>query len=883
MQKSDKAMVVVDEANLASSSTSGFIRVLHVDDDLSFLEVSRQILSIEGNFEIDIETSVDGAFKRLRSQSYDVVICDYEMPKKDGLQFLKELREEKSEIPFILFTGKGREEVAIKALNLGSDAYINKLGDPETVYGELSHALLKTVERKRSKKQLADSELKYRSLVEDMLQGIIIAQGFQPCIVFANPAMERITGFSSEELYSFSPKEIGKLIHPSDREVFLNRLSKRYAGEDIESSYEFRGIRKDGSMTWVEVRSSLIEYNGHRAVQGVFLDITERKKAEELLKKSEEQLKAIISNAPIGIATSDSNEYFLSANESFCKILGYSENELRKLTFRDITFEGDIQESILNNQKLSSGQIPFFSQEKRYIRKDGALINGKITVSVMRDKEGKPVFFIAELEDITEKKKSELELEQKYEVLDRVTESIGAGLVIIGKDYRIVWANTALRKVGFVPNKKCHQIFNRLDTVCPDCGVKKVFEQNVPYDTHEYESKKSEGESIWVELIATPLKNRDGNVTAAIELVVPITERKKAEETLENNKNYFETLLNSVLSGIIVVDGETREIVDANPAAMGFIGATKEEVVGKVCHQFICPNENGRCPIMDLGRTLDKTEEVMLTADGQSRPVIKSVVKVKHNGRTLLVENYVDISALKKIEENLKENQARLELMNEKLRVVGGLIRHDVRNKLCGVTGNTYLIKKKMGDRTEIAGCVGSVEQSCKEIERLFDFAKMYEQLGVEELKYIEVDRAINEASALFSSLNLKVVNDCHGLTLLADSFLRQMFYNFIDNTIKYGRKATTVRIYFEEIKHDSICLIYEDNGVGVTTEDKPRLFCEGFSTGGSTGFGLFLSKRMMEIYGWEIKEAGQPEEGVKFIITIPMMNKKGQFNYQTA
>jgi DNA-binding NtrC family response regulator len=151
-----------------------YLRILHVDDDICFLEVSRQILEMEGKFEIDNATSVDEAFQKLGAKSYDVVISDYEMPSKNGLDFLHELREQKNNIAFIIFTGRGREEVAVKALNLGADSYINKNGSPETVYCELADAINKTVERKKSKQLLVESEMKYRTVVEKSLQGILI-------------------------------------------------------------------------------------------------------------------------------------------------------------------------------------------------------------------------------------------------------------------------------------------------------------------------------------------------------------------------------------------------------------------------------------------------------------------------------------------------------------------------------------------------------------------------------------------------------------------------------------------------------------------------------------------------------------------------------------
>jgi signal transduction histidine kinase len=115
---------------------------------------------------------------------------------------------------------------------------------------------------------------------------------------------------------------------------------------------------------------------------------------------------------------------------------------------------------------------------------------------------------------------------------------------------------------------------------------------------------------------------------------------------------------------------------------------------------------------------------------------------------------------------------------------------------------------------------------------------------------------------------------------VLADSFLSQMFYNFIDNTRKHSKNATTIKISYEKTDSE-LRLIYEDNGAGISQENKLNLFKEGFSTGGSSGFGLFLIKRMIQVYGWEISEIGEPGRGVKFLITIPKKNKKGQFTYQ--
>jgi PAS domain S-box-containing protein len=378
------------------------IRVLHVDDDASFLQVSKQILmSIDSVFEVDCAYSVDDAFLRLSNKEYDVIVSDYDMPYKNGLDFLKQLNKQKIDRSFILFTGKGREEVAVQALNLGADGYFSKYGSVETVYGELAH-----------------------------------------------------------------------------------------------------GIKM----------------------------VTQKRKAEQSLKSREEQLEAIVSNAPIGIAVSDSNKYFLSANEEFCRILGFSEEELKKMTFEDVTHVEDLQESRANVEKLACKRASFFTQEKRYVKKDGTTIYGKVTVKAVNGKQNKPAIFVVELEDITEKKKSTVELENKYELLEKVTESLDAGLAIVSKDYQVVWANKILRDLGVAPNKKCYQTFNNLESVCPDCGVRKILEENVNYDVHEFKSVNSKGKNIWVELRVTPIRDKHGNVASALELAVPITRSREKEK-----------------------------------------------------------------------------------------------------------------------------------------------------------------------------------------------------------------------------------------------------------------------------------------------------------------------------------------------------------------
>jgi signal transduction histidine kinase len=212
----------------------------------------------------------------------------------------------------------------------------------------------------------------------------------------------------------------------------------------------------------------------------------------------------------------------------------------------------------------------------------------------------------------------------------------------------------------------------------------------------------------------------------------------------------------------------------------------------------------------------------------------------------------------------------KIQELNEKLRVISNLTRHDINNKLTSVNAHTYLLKNDYPQQPDIIEHANEIEQAVQDSVRIFEFAKIYENLGVEELTCVNVGKAIDNATALFSAWNFKIVNECRTVNVLADSFLPQIFYNFLDNTRKYGKTTSNARFYYEKEKDGGIQLIYEDDGQGINADYRSKLFKEGFSTGGSTGYGLFLIKKMVDGYGWTIAEEGEPGKGVKFVVRIP-------------
>lgn len=175
----------------------------------------------------------------------------------------------------------------------------------------------------------------------------------------------------------------------------------------------------------------------------------------------------------------------------------------------------------------------------------------------------------------------------------------------------------------------------------------------------------------------------------------------------------------------------------------------------------------------------------------------------------------------------LEHAQNKLQMLNEKLGVVGSLTRHDARNKLAVITNNLYLAKQKLTNESNVLEYLAEAEIAIEQVKKIFDFAKTYEKLGREELDYLAIDKCIKEISMMLDLNSVKLAVECPDLRVLADSLLRQLFYNLIDNSLKHGEKVKQIRIHCKA-EANQIDLIYEDDGVGVPKAEKEKIFEEG-------------------------------------------------------
>ncbi|KXB05990.1 hypothetical protein AKJ52_02715, partial [candidate division MSBL1 archaeon SCGC-AAA382C18] len=323
--------------------------VLMIDDEPDFVEQAKMFLEKEEE-RLDIDTALTGeeGWSKLEENAYDGIISDYKMRGMDGLELLKKVREERdTDIPFILFTGKGREEVAMKALNFGVDRYLQKKGDPKSQYGVLADAITQEIEHWHSKKEMRRSEKKYRELSEKSLVGTYIIQN--DVFKYVNPEFCKIFGYDEDELID---EKYLKLVSPEDKELVKEGVENRQSGNGEEKRYTFQGLHKTGRKIDIEVFSVPSTYQGETAVVGTLIDITERKRAKE-------KFRSLFENIPIMAFVLDEEGRLKEFNEAFRQKIGYSREELigKHLTdLPNILSEEDREKTLERFKKIINGE-----------------------------------------------------------------------------------------------------------------------------------------------------------------------------------------------------------------------------------------------------------------------------------------------------------------------------------------------------------------------------------------------------------------------------------------------------------------------------------------------------------------------------------------------
>lgn len=333
------------------------ISILYVDDEPALVELTRTFLEKTGDFSVYTALSADEALAKLGCSTYDAIVSDYQMPVTDGIELLKEVRAKFGDIPFILFTGRGREEVVIQALDNGADFYLQKGGDPRAQFIELAHKVKKAVERRQVWDTLCEREEKYRELVENA-STIIIKWNPQGNLTFFNEYAQSFFGYTSEEI--LGKPLVGTIVPETETTTKRNLaalINDIARNPEAHLHNENENVRKNGEKVWVHwLNRSLYDEKGNfSGILSVGTDVTERHTIEASLRESEERYRILVENAAIAIVVIQDG-IFQFANRFAREISGYSMEEISSRPFIEFAHPDDWPLIIANHKRQLQGE-----------------------------------------------------------------------------------------------------------------------------------------------------------------------------------------------------------------------------------------------------------------------------------------------------------------------------------------------------------------------------------------------------------------------------------------------------------------------------------------------------------------------------------------------
>ena len=403
----------------------------------------------------------------------------------------------------------------------------------------LKTALL--VEQKISK-SLRESENKFRTIFDRASDGILIADPITKKFLQGNTAICSMLGYTKEEIESLTIYDIHP---PKDISHVLDEFEKQGKGEKALAE-DLPVLRKDGSIFYADIGASLAIIGGVHCLLGIFHDITERKQAEDELRKSEERYRTILEDIDEGYYENDLAGNFTFVNDAECRDLGYSREELIGMNYRQYSDEAtakNLYELFYNIYNTGKPAKRFLEQ---FISKDGTRHFNEVSASLIRDAKGKPIGFRGVSQDITARKRAEEELRLSEERFRRIFDEGHFGMTLANSDYTIVMANKAFcGLLGYSEQELAGQ--NLIDLTCEEDREKsrefsgQLFAGSIPVFRLEKRYVRKDGGIVWANITASAIHGKEGNVLYGLVLIEDLTDSKKAADKIRL-LHYYDSL-----------------------------------------------------------------------------------------------------------------------------------------------------------------------------------------------------------------------------------------------------------------------------------------------------------------------------------------------------
>ena len=792
------------------------ISVLYVDDEPDLLALGKIFLEKTGDFSVTTVSSARDALDMMLSRHFDLVLSDYQMPEMDGITLLKEVRSRYVNLPLILFTGRGREEIVIEAINNGADFYLQKGGEPLAQFTELIHKIQIAVGRRHAMDELRaayeqitaqEEELRgqYDEMVslqtrtlesQQMLQQVLNAV---PARVFWKDTNLRYLGsnepFARDAGFSAPADLIGK----TDFEMGWREQAELYRADDrklIETGipkigYEEPQTTPEGNLWLRTNKSPLRDTRGAIiGVLGTYEDITQRRAGEEelraaygqlvagqqVLQESEERYRTVLENIQDAFYRTDLEGNFVMGSPSILKTLGYE-------SF-DILLNKPIADT-LYYQPEKRGEFLRALAEKGYV--------------------------------------------ENYEVqLKR-------------KDGSPVWVST-----------NSHYYRAPEGSIA---GIEGMFRDI---------SRRKE--------IEAGLSAAHKKITAqSRELKLRLEELEKASQALVRNEKDFESMVECAPDAIYLSDSE--RFVYANTAFARMLGATSpDQLIGMPvydrihpdCHALVRERAN---QIHGEGKPSGLKDVVYLKMDSTPVNVETSAAPFRFRGQTAGLVILRDISVRKQAQDELRLASLHAEeaakLAQKKLYMVSEITRHEIRNAITGIIGSVDLAYQ-LPAGTERDQLNRDIKDLALRIQRQIEFTREYEEIGIREPQWHQVRLLIPACE----KPRMNISKSLEALEIYADPLITKIFTYLVENVIRHGGTATEIGIRDDGCAGGKFRILFEDNGVGIPADMKKKIFER--KIGDIQGMGLFVVREILQITGITMTETGTPGRGARFEILVP-------------
>lgn len=668
------------------------ISVLYVDDDPALLEIGKMYLEREDGISVTTAGTPEEAILMIKDGGFDAIVSDYQMPGMDGIAFLKYIRKTFDEMPFLLYTGKGREDIVIEALNNGADYYVEKVKDPELQFTDLVHKIRRAVTRFRTEQVLRDTYAKLHSSTEQLAlyseelnireeriveveealreseqlyETIFANTGSATAIIeedmtitLANDAFADLAGYSREEIEGHI--KWPQFVHPDDRERLENyHWARRCRPGSAPPHYEFRLVDRGGTERVIYMTIGLIP-GTYRSVAS-HTDITEQKEIRDRLSL----FGNILDDSQNEIYLFDATTLrFMQVNRGGQENLGYTKEELLALTPVDL--KPEYTEELFRDMiaPLLSGEENIIRFTTIHRRKDGSEYPVEVHLHLSRVVD--PPVFVAIIFDITDR----LQAEEENRILRHMVDHASCAITILDFEGRFIYANErTLAMHGYTRDEFIALPLSDLDVPASAARIDTRFREvrDEGEAIFEAEHYRKDGTTLPVLVHLTLAQWGDRKVLLSI--AEDITEWKAIETALRESRKQLSFALDGANEGLWDWNLQKNEAY-FSPRYLQMLGYTAEAFAQtyEAWWEYVHPDDRNDLETSIRRAIATQTdyqrEFRMRRRDGSYLWVLARgrVMENDDDGRPVrMVGTHTDISDRKVIEEALRESRNKLE------------------------------------------------------------------------------------------------------------------------------------------------------------------------------------------------------------------------------